>query len=128
MAVQSHSPWQRGRVVAADYVADGVRQIVLEVERPEHAAPGTHIDVGLDIHGQPQVRSYSVVRSEDGGRRLTPGVQLSPNSRGGSKTMHALAVGHERTVTGPLPNFPLAVVAGRYVLVAGGIGMTALVA
>ena len=128
MAVQSQSPWQRGRVVAADYVADGVRQIVLEVERPEHAAPGTHIDVELDIHGQPQVRSYSVVRSEDGGRRLTLGVQLSPNSRGGSKTMHALAVGDELTVTGPLQNFPLAVGAGRYVLVAGGIGITALVA
>ncbi|MFC4002490.1 PDR/VanB family oxidoreductase [Prauserella oleivorans] len=42
--------------------------------------------------------------------------------------MHALAVGDELTVTGPVQNFPLAVGAGRYVLVAGGIGITALVA
>ncbi|EHK88791.1 vanillate demethylase subunit B [Saccharomonospora azurea SZMC 14600] len=128
MAVQSQSRWQRGKVVEAEYVAEGVRRIALEVEHPEHAAPGTHVDVALDIHGRRQVRSYSVVRSEDGGRRLTLSVQLSPQSRGGSETMHALAVGDELTVTGPVQNFPLAVGAGRYVLVAGGIGITALVA
>src|SRR5690606_38682520 len=128
MAVQSQSPWQRGSVVAAGYGADGGRQIGLEGGRPEHAAPGTHIDVELATHGQPQVRSYSVVRSEDGGRRRALRARLAPNSRGGSKTMHALAVGDELTVTGPLQNFPLAVGAGRYVLVAGGIGITALVA
>ncbi|ONI92182.1 oxidoreductase [Saccharothrix sp. ALI-22-I] len=128
MAVQSQSRWQRGQIVEADHVADGVRRIVLEVERPEHAAPGTHVDVDLRIHGRRQVRSYSVVRSENGGRRLTLSVQLSPTSRGGSKAMHALAIGDELTVTGPVQNFPLAVGASRYVLVAGGIGVTALVA
>ncbi|MFC4002489.1 hypothetical protein ACFS2C_08890 [Prauserella oleivorans] len=51
MAVQSQSRWQRAKVVEADYVADGVRRIVLEVERPEHAAPGTHVDVELRVHG-----------------------------------------------------------------------------
>ncbi|WP_019815363.1 PDR/VanB family oxidoreductase [Saccharomonospora saliphila] len=128
MAVQRQACWQRGRIVEADYVADGVRRIVLDVEHPEHAAPGTHLDVDLDIHGRRQVRSYSIVRSEDRGRRLTLSVQLSPHSRGGSEAMHALVVGDELTVTGPVQNFPLAVGASRYVLVAGGIGITALVA
>ncbi|MDI2028174.1 PDR/VanB family oxidoreductase [Saccharopolyspora sp. TS4A08] len=128
MAALTRSHRQRGRVVEAEHVADGVRRIVLEVDHPEPASPGTHVDVELPIRGGRQVRSYSVVRSEDGGRRLTLSVQLSPASRGGSEAMHALAVGEELTVTGPVQSFPLSVGAGRYVLVAGGIGVTALVA
>ncbi|RRO17009.1 oxidoreductase [Saccharopolyspora rhizosphaerae] len=128
MAARSQARWQRGHVVEAELVAEGVRRIVLEVEHPEHAAPGTHVDVALTAQGRQQTRSYSVVRSEGGGRRLTLSVQLSPASRGGSQAMHALAVGDELTVTGPVQSFPLAVGAGRYVLVAGGIGVTALVA
>ncbi|MFC7341100.1 PDR/VanB family oxidoreductase [Saccharopolyspora griseoalba] len=128
MAARSRSRWQRGRVVEVSRAADGVRRIALEVEHPEHATPGAHIDVDLRTRAGRQTRSYSVVRSESGGRRLTLGVQLSPTSRGGSEAMHALAVGDELTVTGPVQSFPLAVGAGRYVLVAGGIGITALVA
>ncbi|KII00222.1 flavodoxin [Streptomonospora alba] len=127
MAVQAQTRWQQARVVEVADAADGVRRIVLEPEHPEHAAPGTHIDVETGS-GARRVRSYSVVRSEDSGRRLTLSVQLSPDSRGGSAAMHRLQVGDELTVTGPLQNFPLAVGATRYVLVAGGIGVTALVA
>lgn len=127
MAVQAQTRWQQARVVEVADAADGVRRIVLEPEHPEHAAPGTHIDVETGS-GARRVRSYSVVRSEDSGRRLTLSVQLSPDSRGGSAAMHRLQAGEELTVTGPLQNFPLAVGASRYVLVAGGIGVTALVA
>ncbi|MGW0811644.1 PDR/VanB family oxidoreductase [Streptomyces viridiviolaceus] len=127
MAVQTQTRWQRARVVEVSDVADGIRRIVLAPEQPEHAAPGTHIDVEIG-DGVRRVRSYSVVRSEDGGRRLTLSVRLSPTSSGGSAAMHRLRVGDDLTVTGPLQNFPLAVGATRYVLVAGGIGVTALVA
>ncbi|MFG2587963.1 PDR/VanB family oxidoreductase [Streptomyces sp. NPDC048438] len=127
MAVQTRLRWQRARVVEVSDAAVGVRRIVLAPEQPEHAAPGTHIDVEIG-GGARRVRSYSVVRSEDGGRRLTLSVQLSPTSSGGSAAMHRLEAGDELTVTGPLQNFPLAVGATRYVLVAGGIGVTALVA
>ncbi|MCP2252748.1 vanillate O-demethylase ferredoxin subunit [Prauserella aidingensis] len=128
MVVQAQSRRQQARVVEAGDVADGIRRIVLELEHPEHAAPGTHLDIELSTRDGRITRSYSVVRSDSGGRLLTLSVRLSPTSRGGSKAMHALAVGDELTVTGPLQNFPLAVGAGRYVLVAGGIGVTALVA
>ncbi|MDA3626114.1 PDR/VanB family oxidoreductase [Saccharopolyspora sp. WRP15-2] len=127
MAVQTQTRWQRARVVEVSDVADGIRRIVLAPEQPEHAAPGTHIDVQIGDDAR-RVRSYSVVRSEDGGRRLTLSVRLSPTSSGGSAAMHRLRVGDDLTVTGPLQNFPLAVGAARYVLVAGGIGVTALVA
>ncbi|MET9594485.1 PDR/VanB family oxidoreductase [Streptomyces sp. NPDC006516] len=133
MAVQTQTRWQRARVVEVSDVADGVRRIVLAPEHPAHAAPGTHVDVRIGSgdgtgDGVSRVRSYSVVRSEDDGRRLTLSVRLSPTSSGGSATMHRLRAGDELTVTGPLQNFPLAVGASRYVLVAGGIGVTALVA
>ncbi|MER5388027.1 PDR/VanB family oxidoreductase [Saccharopolyspora sp. NPDC002686] len=127
MAVQTQTRWQRARVVEVSDVADGIRRIVLAPEQPEHAAPGTHIDVQIGDDAR-RVRSYSVVRSEDGGRRLTLSVRLSPTSSGGSAAMHRLRVGDDLTITGPLQNFPLAVGAARYVLVAGGIGVTALVA
>ncbi|WP_166029262.1 PDR/VanB family oxidoreductase [Streptomyces chilikensis] len=129
MAVQTQTRWQRAQVIEVSDAAEGVRRIVLAPERPEHAAPGTHVDVELDVgNGVRRVRSYSVVRSADGGRRLTLSVRLSPTSSGGSAAMHRLRAGDELTVTAPLQNFPLAVGATRYVLVAGGIGVTALVA
>jgi ferredoxin-NADP reductase len=68
-----------------------------------------------------------VVRSEHEGRQWTISVQLAPASRGGSRTMHALAKGARLRVSDPLQNFPLGVGASRYVLLAGGIGVTALV-
>jgi vanillate O-demethylase ferredoxin subunit len=129
MAVQTRTRWQRARVTEVSDVAEGVRRIVLAPEEPEHAAPGTHVDVEVQARdGVRRVRSYSVVRSEDGGRRLTLSVRLSPTSSGGSAAMHRLRAGDEVTVTAPLQNFPLSVGAGRYVLLAGGIGVTALVA
>ncbi|GGR47357.1 vanillate O-demethylase ferredoxin subunit [Nocardioides luteus] len=128
MAVNTQTWWQQGRVVEADDLAEGVRRIVLSPDRPVHATPGTHVDLRLDLDGHVRTRSYSVLRSEDGGRRLTLGVQLAPSSRGGSRHMHGLEVGDVVEMTGPVQSFPLGVGADRYVLVAGGIGVTALVA
>ena len=51
-----------------------------------------------------------------------------PQSRGGSVFMHSLAPGDELQVTQPLQNFPLSVAAPRHVLLAGGIGITAVAA
>lgn len=72
-------------------------------------------------------RSYSVVKSNADGSRLIVTVLRVPESRGGSVFMHALEVGDELETTQPLQNFPLRIGAPRYVLVAGGIGITAMV-
>ena len=50
----------------------------------------------------------------------------APASRGGSVLMHALQAGDVLDITQPLQNFPLRVGAPRYVLLAGGIGITAI--
>ncbi len=105
-----------------------MQRIVLEPERPQRARAGCHVDLRLRLGSRTVTRSYSVVRSEDDGRRLTLSVQLAPASRGGSRHMHGLAAGDRVEMTQPLQNFPLGVGAARYVLVAGGIGITALLA
>lgn len=128
MAAQSTLRWQQAEVIETSDVADGVRRIVIRPEDPQPAAPGAHLDVEVSHQGSTIRRSYSVVRSEDGGRRWTISVQLAPASRGGSRAMHALQEGDSLRVSAPLLNFPLGVGAARYVLVAGGIGVTALVA
>lgn len=128
MASEKQARWQTARVVAADEVATGIRRIVLESPRPLRAAPGAHLDVAIDLAGRPHTRSYSIVGVSDDGRRLTISVKLSPTSRGGSQYMHRLQVGDEVRMTQPLQDFPLRVGAERYILVAGGIGITAIAA
>ncbi|MEO7351054.1 MAG: PDR/VanB family oxidoreductase [Marmoricola sp.] len=128
MAAQSKLRWQPAEVLETSDVADGVRRIVIRPRKAQPAAPGSHLDVEVTQAGRTIRRSYSVVRSEDEGRRQTISVQLAPTSRGGSRAMHALREGDSLRVSYPLLNFPLGVGAARYVLVAGGIGITALVA
>ena len=98
-------------------------------DRPVHAAPGTHVDVRLDLDGHVRTRVLLGRRSEDDGRRLTLGVQLARDlTRRVPPHARASRAGDVIEMTGPLQNFPLGVGADRYVLVAGGIGITALVA
>lgn len=128
MATHRTAVWQHGTVVEATDIADGIRRIVVEPDQPRHAEPGSHIDVTLEIGKETILRSYSVVESLDRGRRLALSVFRAPASRGGSIHMHTLGEGDRISMTQPLQNFPLRIGAPSYVLLAGGIGVTALVA
>ena len=75
----------------------------------------------------PSGRTRSSPRPRDG-HSVTLGVHLSPTSRGGSQFMHTLQPGDPIELTAPLQNFPLRIGAPRYVLLAGGIGITAMAA
>ena len=110
-------------------VAQHVRQVVLAPEQMEvPAPPGSHIDIGVYVNGRADVRSYSVVGSGPYGNEIILGVQLARQSRGGSAFIHQLQRGQEVQLTQPLQNFPLNYGRPGYVLAAGGIGITALVA
>jgi ferredoxin-NADP reductase len=126
MAANNTEVWQRATVVESVEVAQDIRRIVLEPERPKPAEPGSHVDLLVTIDGRPDRRSYSVVESIDGGRRLAISVFRAPASRGGSVHMHTLQAGDVLDITQPLQNFPLRIGAPRYVLLAGGIGITAI--
>jgi ferredoxin-NADP reductase len=129
MGATSHKRWRRARVLDVCPVAQNVKQIVIEPEELEAPAPpGSHIDIGVYVNGRADVRSYSVVGTGGYGTELMLGVQLARQSRGGSAFMHALRRGQEVSITQPLQNFPLSYGRPGYVLAAGGIGITALVA
>ncbi len=91
-------------------------------EFPAYTA-GAHIDVRIDsgmvrqysLCGPPQTRHYRLA------------VLNEPNSRGGSRAMHALKVGDRLQISTPRNRFPL-VPARRHLLFAGGIGITPLIA
>ncbi|HKU11987.1 MAG TPA: PDR/VanB family oxidoreductase [Sinomonas sp.] len=126
MAADSSEVWQKGRIVEAREIARDIRRIVVEPDVPVRAAPGTHVDVAVVVNGEGDVRSYSIVESDDGGTRLALSVFRTPTSRGGSVFMHALAEGDVIELTQPMQNFPLRIGAARYVILAGGIGVTAV--
>jgi vanillate O-demethylase ferredoxin subunit len=129
MGATTHKRWGRARVLDVCEVAQHVKQVVLEPEQPATPAPpGSHIDIGVYVNGRADVRSYSVVGMGAYGTELILGVQLARQSRGGSAYMHALRRGQQVAITQPLQNFPLNYGRPAYVLVAGGIGITALVA
>jgi len=126
MTTDNLPDWSTGRVVSSTAVARDVRRITVERPARGRAAPGAHLDVRVPLGDAGDVRSYSVVESSDNGGQLTISVLGVPQSRGGSAFMHGLSPGDELVVTQPLQNFPLRVGAPRYVLLAGGIGITAV--
>jgi ferredoxin-NADP reductase len=127
MASTNNEVWQVGTVVETQRIATDIQRIVLEPSRPKKADPGSHLDVMVAIGGQERKRSYSLVESEPDGQRLAISVLKTPQSRGGSVFMHDLEVGDSLKITQPLQNFPLRFGAKHYLLLAGGIGVTAIV-
>ncbi len=122
-----HTIWQRARVVASYPVADAVQRIELAPELPVPVRPGAHIEIEVPVGGSIDTRSYSIVDASETGDRFSLSVYESPVSRGGAAAMHALRPGDEVRVTQPLQDFPLRVGAPSYTLVAGGVGITALI-
>ena len=126
MAATNIEVWQRGTVVEVQKIATNIQRIVLASDLPKKAEPGTHVDVRVRIEGHEDTRSYSVVESSEDGTHLVISVLKLPLSRGGSIFMHNLKAGDVLEFTQPLQNFPLRVGAERYILLAGGIGITAM--
>lgn len=101
----------------------GIATFVLEgVDEPLPLfTPGSHVDLHLPSG---RVRQYSLCNTP--GERYQIAVKPEPNGRGGSLEVHeALQVGAVVTISTPRNNFELTQ-ADRYVLVAGGIGITPL--
>lgn len=127
MSAEPRAVWKTARIVEATPVTDQVRRITLERAPTRRAAPGTHVDVRVPIGSATDVRSYSVVESNADGSLLTISVRRADPTRGGSAYLHTVGVGAELPCTQPLQNFELRHGAARYVLLAGGIGITALI-
>ncbi|GAA2381084.1 cytochrome P450/oxidoreductase [Nonomuraea africana] len=108
--------------------ADGVVRVTLSDVHGRQLpawAPGAHIDIELEGLS----RQYSLCGDPDDRGRYEIAVLKEPESRGGSRYAHeSLQVGQTLTMRGPRNHFRLDPAAGRYVLVAGGIGITPIIA
>lgn len=107
--------------------AEGVLSV--ELVHPEGKplpawTPGAH----LDVHVGGQIRQYSLCGDPHTGDVYRIGVLNEPASRGGSRYVHTqLRPGQQVTVSEPRNHFALEDADG-YVFVAGGIGITPLLA
>ena len=88
-------------------------------------APGAHIDVHLP---NGIIRQYSLCPS-DNDNTYEIAVLLEENGRGGSEALHKqVKQGDTLTISLPKNHFPLVDNGQRYLLIAGGIGITPLLA
>lgn len=108
--------------------AEGV--VMLDLGHPDgddlpRWQPGAHIDL---ILADGLTRQYSLCGDPRDSATWRIAVLLDPNTRGGSQHVHdKLRVGDAVQVRGPRNHFPL-VDAARYRFVAGGIGITPIMA
>lgn len=88
--------------------------------------PGAHIDVQLP---NGLVRQYSITNGPDETSHYRIGVKLEPESRGGSRCMHdTVREGDVLAISEPRNNFPLRRDSLHTILIAGGIGITPMLA
>ena len=88
--------------------------------------PGAHIDVHLP---NGLVRQYSITNGPGESTHYRIGVKLEPQSTGGSQCLHdTVREGDVLAISEPRNNFPLRRDSLKTILVAGGIGITPMLA
>lgn len=87
--------------------------------------PGAHIDVKLD---KTLVRQYSIWDWDKSGAWLSVAVKREDSGRGGSLAMHKLEIGAQIEIGEPRNHFKLRDGANHKTLIAGGIGVTPILA
>ena len=116
--------WTQATLVATRDLTADIREFLIRPEAPIASfAPGSHINIAVDIDGRPETRSYSVVGEADP-QGLRIAVRRAPDSRGGSRYMWQLAPGARLNITLPSSQFQIDWARPHYCLIAGGIGIT----
>lgn len=88
--------------------------------------PGAHVDLHLP---NGLIRQYSIVNGPGETDRFVIGVKREPDSKGGSSCLHeTVRAGDLLAISEPRNNFPLRRDAVKTLFVAGGIGITPLIA
>lgn len=116
------------RVVSTHLETPDVALIALEHAQREslpRATAGAHINLRL---GAQLERSYSLCDTTAGHDTYQIAVKLEAESRGGSRAVHALRPGDTVQARGPFNSFALDAQAKQVILLAGGIGITPLLA
>ncbi len=109
--------------------AETPRILGIELQHPlEEALPAFEAGAHLSFYlPNGMIRQYSLAGDPKERDHYRLGVQRDPNSRGGSIWMHENVVpGATLETSLPMNNFPLGLGAERYILIAGGVGITPL--
>jgi vanillate O-demethylase ferredoxin subunit len=118
-------------VEVADVRAEARDVVTVELRAPGGAAlppfePGAHLDLHLP---NGLVRQYSLTNDWRERDRYVIGVGRAADSRGGSSYVHrSVRAGAQLTISPPRNNFALDPAAERFLFIAGGIGVTPIVA
>ena len=130
MSTQTHADTQMPlRVAAITDVADGIRSF--ELVQPDGSdlppfTPGSHVKVQTPSG---ELRKYSLCNDPAERHRYLIAVKREDGGQGGSRSMHAgLAVGDTLPTSVPDNAFPLVDKARSYIFIAGGIGITPIMA
>ncbi|MBA4285030.1 MAG: hypothetical protein C0434_05815 [Xanthomonadaceae bacterium] len=117
------------RITAIREVGEDIRSFDFEPTDPNALLPegaaGAHMTVFVN---DKLIRQYSLVEHDDVRNRYRIAVKRDDKGRGGSRAMHALAVGDVLRISPPKNNFMLYENARRFILISGGIGITPMLA
>ncbi|SMD02193.1 Rieske 2Fe-2S domain-containing protein [Primorskyibacter flagellatus] len=118
----------RVQLVKKEMTAEGIVSLRLEPIKGQLPTfqPGAHIDVHLP---NGLVRQYSITNGPGETDHYTIGVKREGDGRGGSAAVHdSLQEGDVLAISAPRNNFPLRRDAEHTVFIAGGIGVTPMIA
>lgn len=126
-----NTPPQSLTVQVTDVRAEARDVMTLELRAPDNAQlppfePGSHIDLHLP---NGLIRQYSLINDWRERDRYMVGVGRAADSRGGSDYVHTkIRSGMQLKIEGPRNNFPLDPEASSFLFIAGGIGVTPIMA
>jgi phthalate 4,5-dioxygenase reductase subunit len=117
------------RVIRAERIAEDIHLLELRDaaggDLPAFSA-GAHLSVRVP---NGLLRKYSLCNDPIERDRYVIAVKREPGGRGGSESLiRDVAIGHDLPVSAPVNNFALAKSAGSHLFVAGGIGITPIMA
>jgi ferredoxin-NADP reductase len=118
-------------VLVADVRAEAKDVITLELRAIDGGelpafTPGAHLDVHLP---NGLVRNYSLTNDWRERNRYVVGVGRAADSRGGSSFIHSnVRAGQQLKISAPRNNFALTEDSARFLFIAGGIGVTPIMA
>lgn len=125
------APTQTLNVEVADVRAEARDVMTLELRSPDGGQlppfePGAHLDVSLP---NGLIRQYSLINDWREHDRYVVAVGRAADSRGGSDYIHtSIRSGMQLKIGGPRNNFPLDPEASSFLFIAGGIGVTPIMA
>lgn len=119
------------RVVVVSSVSELARNIKgFELRATEGRLPPFTAGAHITLHVESDIqRQYSLCNDPGDNSKYHIAVLKEPNGRGGSRYLHeVLLPGASISISGPVNHFSLAPQASRYLLIAGGIGITPILA